>query len=75
MWEKRGVILFNSQRLFSVIGCACDLERENDRDRKKVIKSAKKTKGKWCTGGFEKKKIRILQTEGAMSEKIRSYKY
>lgn len=45
MWEKRGVILFNSQRLFSVTGCACDLERENDRDRTKVIKSAKKDEG------------------------------
>lgn len=56
IWEKRGVILFNSQKLFSVTGCACALERENDRDRKKVIKSAKKTKGKQRTRGFEKKK-------------------
>lgn len=41
-----------------------------------MIKSAEKTKDKKRTEGIEwKKKRRILQKEGVMPGKVRSYKY
>ncbi len=41
IWEKRGVILFNFQKLFSITGLAI-VEKKIYIDRKRVIKSAEK---------------------------------